>query len=193
MGRALGEAELSVQEVEEARVAQFEPQPAAVEVGERDEEVGHGSVLATEEIGEAGGEIACVRHEATVARLFLASPNARIRDGTQELERGSSNPPIAGASRRRPLSEAIEAFLKAALRAARSSEEARQAVTEGEMGALSSVVSRSRHGDTRARGRLPGAPFFESRILRMCLAASLAATAALPRPGLPRAKQTGAQ
>jgi hypothetical protein len=35
-----------------------------IEVGERDEEVGHGGVLATEEIGEAGGEIAYVRHDA---------------------------------------------------------------------------------------------------------------------------------
>jgi hypothetical protein len=49
-----GELQLTVQEVEEARVSQLDPEPSAVEVGERDKKLGHGRLLTAEEAEEAG-------------------------------------------------------------------------------------------------------------------------------------------
>jgi len=65
---ALGEPELPVEEVEEAGISQLRPAPAPIEVRESNEEIGHGAVLAAEEIGESSGENACVRHPARFPR-----------------------------------------------------------------------------------------------------------------------------
>jgi hypothetical protein len=66
--RALGQPELAVQEVEEARVAQLDPAVLAVEVGEGEQELGHRAMLAAEELGEANGPIVRVGHDETIAR-----------------------------------------------------------------------------------------------------------------------------
>jgi hypothetical protein len=68
--RPLRDAELPVEEVEEARVTQRLPQPLAVEGGERDEEVGERRVLAAEEGGQLIGAFACDRDERIVSRGF---------------------------------------------------------------------------------------------------------------------------
>jgi hypothetical protein len=62
-----------VQEVIERAVPQLGPELAAVEVCERDEEVGERIVLALEESGQILGERACGVHTASVALVFEAS------------------------------------------------------------------------------------------------------------------------
>jgi hypothetical protein len=56
-----------VQEVEEARVPHLEPPALAVEVRQRDEEVGEGAVLPGEQLGEALREVAGVVHPGIVS------------------------------------------------------------------------------------------------------------------------------
>jgi len=51
-------------------VRQLEPQPLPVEIGESHQEFGERGALAVEELGEAGGEIACGGHDASIARDF---------------------------------------------------------------------------------------------------------------------------
>jgi hypothetical protein len=48
------------------------------------QELGHGGVLAAEQVGEAGSDFACIGHEASIARDFIASPNARNRAETRD-------------------------------------------------------------------------------------------------------------
>jgi hypothetical protein len=48
LGGARGEAQLAVQEVEEARMAELDPEPPLIEIGKGDEEVSHCGVLAAE-------------------------------------------------------------------------------------------------------------------------------------------------
>ena len=55
-GGGLGEPQLTVEEGEEAGVAQLDPAAPLVELGQGGEEVGHGVLLLAEEGGEAGGE-----------------------------------------------------------------------------------------------------------------------------------------
>src|SRR5207248_8233073 len=64
---ALREAQLPMEKIEQARVAELEPAFAAVELGERDEKFGHVGLLAAEQVGEAHGKKACVGHAATMA------------------------------------------------------------------------------------------------------------------------------
>ena len=84
-----------MQEVEERGVAELEPAPARVEVGQGHQELAERGALAREEVGEPGGEIACGVHFASIARVFEPSPNARIRVRTREREEGRSEPPFA--------------------------------------------------------------------------------------------------
>ncbi len=88
---ALREAQLPVQEIKERGVPELDPQPLRVEVREGDEELGERGALALEELGEAGGEIACGGHEASIDRDFGASPDARIRVRERECQRGLEN------------------------------------------------------------------------------------------------------
>src|SRR6266508_573277 len=90
--RPAREPELPVQEVEERGVPELDPEPLAVEVGEGDEKFGERCALAMEELGEAGGEIACGGHDASIARDFGGSPGARIRVRDRERERALENP-----------------------------------------------------------------------------------------------------
>ena len=80
------EPELPVQEIEQRRMPELDPQPLPVEVGEGDEELGERGALALEELGETGGEIACGGHEASIDRDFGASPDARIRVRERECQ-----------------------------------------------------------------------------------------------------------
>jgi len=73
VGRPRREPKLPVEESEEAGVAELQPEAAAIEVREGDEEVGHRALLAAEEIQEAGGGLACGRHALRVARDFEPS------------------------------------------------------------------------------------------------------------------------
>jgi hypothetical protein len=72
--------QLAVQEGKEAGVPQLDPPALAVELGERDEEVGEGGALAGEEVGEALREEAgIVFHEVMISRCFEPSPDGHIR------------------------------------------------------------------------------------------------------------------
>jgi hypothetical protein len=62
-GLALREAEVAVEEAEEARVAELPRALLAVEVREGQEEVGEGAVLPAEEMNEAGGEVGGPFHD----------------------------------------------------------------------------------------------------------------------------------
>src|SRR6266498_3588311 len=77
LGGARGEAELPAQVREERGMAELAPEPLPVEVGEVEEEVGHGALLVAEERGEVVRACACVRHARIVSCDFLASPSAR--------------------------------------------------------------------------------------------------------------------
>jgi hypothetical protein len=85
----LREPELAMEKPEQARVAQLRPSSSTVEVGQGDEELGHGAALPGKEFGEAIGEgargihafsIACVPDIARFTpgdfglRVLLASP-----------------------------------------------------------------------------------------------------------------------
>src|SRR6266542_4277133 len=85
------EPELPVQEIEQRGVPELDPQPLPVEVREGDEELGERGALALEELGEAGGELACGGHDASIARVFEPSPDARIRVRARERQRGLEN------------------------------------------------------------------------------------------------------
>src|SRR6266508_3861532 len=74
-----------------AREPELDPQPLPVEVGEGDEELGERGALALEELGETGGEIACGGHDASIAREFWASPDARMRVRERERQRVLEN------------------------------------------------------------------------------------------------------
>jgi two-component system, NtrC family, response regulator AlgB len=96
VGRPLREPELAVEEGEEARVTEVDPEPPAVEVGEGDEEVRHRVVLAAEEFGQAGGEIArVVRHHGEdprtrsrgLAGRTHSPAGARTRTGVRDPTR----------------------------------------------------------------------------------------------------------
>ena len=67
VGSALREPELTVEEHEQAGVAELDPEPVPVEVGESEKEIGHGAVLAGEQVGEASGECACGVHARMVS------------------------------------------------------------------------------------------------------------------------------
>jgi hypothetical protein len=94
VGGALREAELAVEEGEQVRVTQLEPDAAGVELRERDEELGEGGVLAAEEVGETGGEFIRGGHEGSIVPVFTGSWDARIRARTSDLRAG-------GGARRR--------------------------------------------------------------------------------------------
>ncbi len=74
------------------RLPELDPKALPVEVGEGDEELGERGALAVEELGEAGGEIACGDHDASIARDFGGSPGVRIRVRERERERALENP-----------------------------------------------------------------------------------------------------
>ena len=77
VARPLRQTEFPVQEDEEARIPQLQPQPSVVEVREGDEEVGHRTLFTAEESEEIGGEFACAVHALIVACDFGPSGNAR--------------------------------------------------------------------------------------------------------------------
>jgi hypothetical protein len=99
-GGALRQAELAVQEVEERGAAELEPQPSPVEVRQLHQELAERGALASEEVEKAGGEIACGGHLESFARVFEASPNARIRSWTRERGREARPPSGAPGARR---------------------------------------------------------------------------------------------
>jgi len=72
-------------------VSELDPQPLSVEVREGDEELGERGALVVEELGEAGGEIACGGHDASIERDFGTSPDARIRVRERERQRALEN------------------------------------------------------------------------------------------------------
>jgi hypothetical protein len=77
--RSLRQFQIPVQVVEDAGMAQLHPEPLPVEVGERHQEVGHGALLAAEEIGETSGRFACLVHARSISRDFRLSPGAQNR------------------------------------------------------------------------------------------------------------------
>src|SRR5712664_4606798 len=77
--RALGHAELAVEEVEQARVPELQPPPALVEIRQSDQELRHGPLLAVEEVSEPFGQNACMCHGASVApRSDTAGSEAQL-------------------------------------------------------------------------------------------------------------------
>jgi hypothetical protein len=62
VGGTPGQSELPVEEVEETGVAKLYPQPLPIEVGQRQQEIGHGATFTVKEIGETSGRFACVVH-----------------------------------------------------------------------------------------------------------------------------------
>jgi hypothetical protein len=96
-------------------------------------EISHGRVLAAEQVGEKGGELACSRHEERIACDFELSPDARIRDRNREPARrvhARTDPQYRSALGR--CSAAREAFWRRRLLANRVRQEQRQAFTYGE-------------------------------------------------------------
>jgi hypothetical protein len=82
---SLGEPEVPVEVVEERGVAELAPATLGIERRERDEKLSHRIVLATEEIGEAGGFFAGGgRHEGDPLKRF---PDLRKRTGAAQDER----------------------------------------------------------------------------------------------------------
>jgi hypothetical protein len=82
VGGAGGEPHLAVEEIEEAREAESEPELPPVEVGEEEDEIPQGGSLLAEEVLEAEGEVAGGVHGVhanTIARDLEPSWNARIR------------------------------------------------------------------------------------------------------------------
>jgi len=80
MGGSHRQSKFSMQEPEEVRVSQLGPSSSTVEVGQGDEELGHGAALPGKEFGQAIGEgargihafsIACV---PDIARFTLGAP-----------------------------------------------------------------------------------------------------------------------
>ncbi len=61
------QTELAVEKVEEVGVAELDPEPSLVELGEGEQEVAEGLVLAAEEPGQPGGEIPCSDHASSIA------------------------------------------------------------------------------------------------------------------------------
>jgi hypothetical protein len=66
-----------VEEIEEARESKLPIHRLSVELGNGEEKIGEGGVLAAGELGDAGGPFACV-HGTSVSRDFRASWSARI-------------------------------------------------------------------------------------------------------------------
>ena len=96
--RPVGEAQLPLQVVEEARMAQFPPEPPPVEVCEGHQEIGHGALLVAQQGREVAGGFAGldqvrVVHGSTLARKISASPDARGSPGTRLPARRSRTPP----------------------------------------------------------------------------------------------------
>ena len=56
-------------------MAELEPPPLAVEVGQGDEEIGQRRVFAVQQLGEALREVARVVHEEIFSCVFGASPD----------------------------------------------------------------------------------------------------------------------
>ncbi len=52
---------------------ELDPEPLPVEVGEGHQKFAERGALAVEEVGEAGGEVACGGHGASISRDFEAS------------------------------------------------------------------------------------------------------------------------
>jgi hypothetical protein len=52
-------------------VPELDPRAAPIEVGEGGEELGERVALPAEEIGENVGQLACGRHDRTIARVSL--------------------------------------------------------------------------------------------------------------------------
>ncbi len=101
---------------EETRVPELDPEPAPVELRNRDQEFRHRVVLAAEELGEAGRGIASV-HAGMVARRSSRCGNARICVLAREVTSISATPPGA-RSRRLTRAERCESGLLAPLRSA---------------------------------------------------------------------------
>ena len=69
VGRTPGHADLPEQVIEEAGEPELPVDAEPVELGEGEEEIDEGAVLAAGEIGDAEGPFACV-HGSTIAREF---------------------------------------------------------------------------------------------------------------------------
>jgi hypothetical protein len=79
-------------------LAELHPEPLPVELRQRHQKIGHGTVLAAEEIGEATGRFACVVNARIFSRVFTTAPNARDRFLARFRARPSRTPPeSAGA------------------------------------------------------------------------------------------------
>jgi len=77
VGGTAGQSELPVEKVEEAGVARLHPEPSSIELGQREQEVGHGAAFAVKKIGETSGRFACLVHARMLSRDFRPSPDAR--------------------------------------------------------------------------------------------------------------------
>src|SRR6266542_4077385 len=113
--RPAREPELSLQEIEERGVPQLEPAPISVE------------------LGEAGGEIACGGHDASIACDFWSSPDARIRVRKRERVRVREMPSRAFDAREARSAAPGAAFPRAPSSRTPSDGELCQAVDAGSM------------------------------------------------------------
>ena len=114
--RSVGEAQLALEVVEEARVAEIPPERPPVEVRERHQEIGHRALLVAEQGGEVAGGFAGldqvrVVHEITISREISASPSARGCPGARPLARRSRTPPEAPHAAHTRTAAATGAFL----------------------------------------------------------------------------------
>jgi hypothetical protein len=96
--------------VEEARESELPVYAKPVELGEREEEIDEGAVLAAREFCDAEGPIARV-HGSTLARGNLPSSDARGRAPESFSERGSRTPPEAPRASPARSAAATGAFL----------------------------------------------------------------------------------
>jgi hypothetical protein len=102
-GGALGKPELSMEEVEAARIPELEPASVVVELCERDEKIRQGVVLAPGQLGEAVLEGSRVVHDGECLTRFRALPaRTRLRSGETRRARGRDQPRATSARNGRP-------------------------------------------------------------------------------------------
>ncbi len=99
--RSPGQADLPVEEDEEARESELPVHGLGVELADGEEEIGERGLLVAGEIGDAEGPFACV-HGSTLSRELAPSPDARNRSPLRfsvERSRTPPRPPIAVPAR----------------------------------------------------------------------------------------------
>jgi hypothetical protein len=123
-GATLRQPKLDVEERKQAGMPERLPAAAAIEVGERHQEVGGGSALLGEHGGEGVAEVpgsgeskggsrhGRVLHDEILSRDFRASPNARIRRLGRASRRGLATPPAPSNPLQRGAGTAWRRFLR---------------------------------------------------------------------------------